>query len=537
MAILKNSMIVAVWTMFSRFLGFLRDLVIANKLGAGLQSDAFFIAMQLPNLFRRLLGEGALNIAFVPIYARVQAEGEAAAAMFANVVFRWLFLILLALTVAGVVFMPALVSVSVPGWVNQPEKFDLTVLLGRITFPYVTLICLSAFMGALCNVKGKFAAYASVPALLNLAFLGMLLGIHPLGMDAAHAAAWAMPVGGVAQLLYMWWEMHKLGLRVSLGKPGHHPEVKTMLWRFAPAAVGVGVLQLSLLIDNIVASFTGQEAAVSYLTYANRFYQLPMALIGVAVATVLLPHLSVLLGKGDRKEASKSFMGAVQGCLALAGGATVWLFLLAPEMIGSLLHHGEFSSWASEATAWAMMGYVAGLPAYVLTKITAPAFFASEDPRTPVKASSLALLVNFISNFVLAFGLIALGHRDVAHVGIAVSTALGGYTNAFLQWRWLRRKGVLELKLSELKAPLLKLLPACAAMAVVLVAGKLLVPFNVEWSIPLRLVWLATVGGLGALSFAAVVQWNGLMDMRQLLRDMRRRKPSAASVTFGSADS
>ena len=151
---------------------------------------------------------------------------------------------------------------------------------------------------------------------------------------APHAAAWAMPVGGVAQLLYMWWEMHKLGLRVTLGKPGKHPEVRTMLLRFAPAAMGVGVLQLSLLVDNITASFTHQEAAVSYLTYANRFYQLPMALIGIAVATVLLPHLSVLLGKGDKQGASASFMDAVQGCMVLAGGATVWLFMLAPEMIG-----------------------------------------------------------------------------------------------------------------------------------------------------------------------------------------------------------
>jgi peptidoglycan biosynthesis protein MviN/MurJ (putative lipid II flippase) len=150
-----------------------------------------------------------------------------------------------------------------------------------------------------------------------------------------------------------------------------------------------------------------------------------------------------------------------------------------------------------------------------------------------VKASSVSLLVNLVSNFALAFGLIALGHRDVAHVGIAVSTALGGYTNAVLQWRWLRQKGVLELKVADLTGPLVKLLAACGAMAAVLVAGKLLVPFNVEWAIPLRLVWLATVGGLGALSFAAVVQWNGLMDVRQLLRDMRSRKPSAASVTFG----
>lgn len=533
MAILKNSMIVAVWTLVSRFLGFARDLVIANKLGANATSDAFFIAMQLPNLFRRLLGEGALNIAFVPIYARVQAQGEAAAAAFANVVFRWLCVILVSLTAVGVVFMPALITVMVPGWLDDPAKFDLAVLLGRITFPYVTLICLSAFFGALCNVRGKFAAYASVPALLNLSFLLMLLAVHPMGMDAAQAAAWAMPIGGVAQLAYMWWQLRKLGLRVSFGKPGHHPEVKTMLLRFAPAAVGVGVLQLSLIIDNIAASYTGQEAAVSYLQYANRFYQLPMALIGTAVATVLLPHLSVLLGKGDRKAAGKSFMDSIQGCMTLAGGATVFLFLLAPEMIGALLHHGQFTDWAALATAWAMMGYVAGLPAYILTKITAPAFFASEDARTPVKASAIALAVNFVANFGLAFGLIGLGHGDVAHVGIAVATALGGYTNAFLQWRWLRKKGLIEMGLAGFTRPLLQLLGAMLAMAAVLLAGKWLVPFSMDWSIVLRIVWLAGVGGAGALAFALVVTLTGLLDVKGLLRDLRRKKPTAASVTFG----
>jgi putative peptidoglycan lipid II flippase len=523
MAVLKNSVIVAAWTLGSRFLGFLRDLVIANQLGATMSSDAFFIAMQLPNLFRRLLGEGALNIAFVPLYARHQARSEAAAAAFALVVFRWLFWILLALTVAGVVLMPLLVTVFVPGWVHEPEKFRLTVLLGRITFPYVTLICLSAFFGAMCNIRGKFAAYASVPALLNLSFLLFLLAFPPLGMDAAHAAAWAMPVGGVAQLAYMWREMRKLGLRVSLGRPGRHPDVKTLLWRLGPAGVGVGILQLSLIIDNVVASYIG-NASVSYLQYANRFYQLPMALIGIAVATVLLPHLSVLLGKGDKAAAGKSFVASVSACMGLAGGATVWLFLLSPEIIAALLHHGEFSVWAAQATAWAMMGYVVGLPAYILTKITAPAFFASEDAVSPVKASGIALAVNFVVNIVLAFGLVGLGYGDVAHVGIALATALGGYVNAWLQWRWLRRRGILELNLGGLRAPLHKLLLACGAMALVLLAGKGLWPFEVEWPIALRLLWLAVVGGAGGLAYAGVAQATGLLDARVLLAALRRRQ-------------
>lgn len=527
--ILKNSMIVALWTMASRGLGFARDLLIANKLGAGSTADAFFIALMLPNLVRRLFGEGAFNVAFVPILARHKGRSEAEALAFASAAFSWLLLIVGAVTVAGIVCMPLLVGALASGWVDQPEKFAMAVHLGRITFPYLGLITVAAFLGAMCNTFGNFSAYAMVPALLNLSILLCLFALPGFGTDPEDAAAWAIPLGGVAQALYMLWAARKMGLKLTLGWLPKHRDLRPLLLRIGPAAVGVGVLQLSIIIDNQVASYL-QEGAVAYLQYANRFYQLPLALIGIAVATVLLPHLSVLLGEGNKQGATRAFTDALGGCLALAFGCGVALFLLAPELILTLLRHGEFSAQAAQATAWAMMGFVAGLPAYILTKVTAPAFFANEDPVSPVKAGAYALLANFVLNvaFVLASKPMGLAH--VAFVGVAIATACGGYVNAFLQWRWLNAKGFLEVDRAALWRDLQKMLLVSAAMALVVVACKLALPYRMAWALPVKMAWLVAVMALGGGVFAAGVHGTGLLDLKQFVRALRRRKKARTAA-------
>ncbi|MFZ2586593.1 MAG: murein biosynthesis integral membrane protein MurJ [Alphaproteobacteria bacterium] len=528
MAILKNSLIVSLWTMVSRVLGFARDLLIANKLGAGLASDAFFIALQLPNLLRRLLGEGAFNVAFVPLLAREQAKGHAEAKAFAESVLGWLTVVLVVISMLGVIFMPAVVGTMMPGWVGDADKFGLTVALGRITFPYVLMICLAAFMGAICNTAGRFAAYAMVPSLLNLAFIVGLFALPAGGLEPAYAAAWSVPIGGLAQVAYMVWEMNRAGYRLRLGVPKPHPLLKPMLYRMGPAALGVGVLQLSILLDNFVASWVG-DGAVSYLQYANRFYQFPLALIGIAVATVLLPHLSTLLGKGDKAGASQSFMDALMGCLTLAAGATAGLLMLAPELMVTLLHHGAFTVHAAHASAWAMMAFVLGLPAYILTKVTAPAFFANEDAKSPVMASALALGVNLVCNFGLAFGLIHLGYPHVAHVGIAVATAIGGYVNAGLQWYWLRKQGVFVLAETSMVKPLCAMMAVAGSMMLALAVFKLAMPYPMEAHLLLRTAWLAAAITLATGVFVAGVEVTKLLNLRALLASLRHRKQATIS--------
>lgn len=523
MAVLKNSVIVAFWTAASRGLGFARDLLIANKLGAGTAADAFFVALMLPNLLRRLFGEGAFNVAFVPILARHKAKSREDALVFASATLSWLLPVVTCVTIVGMLFMPVLVTVMASGWVGQPEKFNLAVELGRITFPYLGLITLAAFLGAVCNTFGQFAAYAMVPALLNLSILACLFALPEGGMRNEVAAAWAIPLGGVAQAIYMWWAVKKLGLTLHLQWLPKHVDLRKVLVRMGPAAVGVGVLQLSLIIDNTAASFMG-EGTISFLQYANRFYQLPLALIGIAVATVLLPHLSVLLGEGDKAGATRSFTNALAGCLALALGSCVGLFLLAPEMMLTLLAHGEMSDFAAQATAWTMMGYVIGLPAYILTKVTAPAFFAAEDPVSPVKAGAYALLVNGLINVLFVVAWREGYMQDTAFIGIAIATAIGGYVNAALQWRWLNRKGVMSVDIRAFKKQVGKMLLVSGAMASVLLAAKFAVPFDAAWPLVLRMLWLAVAMTAGGAVFVAGIQISGLLNLKQVVNDMRNRR-------------
>jgi putative peptidoglycan lipid II flippase len=531
MAILKNSVIVAFWTMASRGLGFARDLLIANKLGAGVASDAFFIALMLPNLLRRLFGEGAFNVAFVPILARHKARSNEEAIAFASATLSWLLPIVSMVTVLGMIFMPVLVGILASGWVGQPEKFDLAVELGRITFPYLGLITFAAFLGAVCNTFGQFAAYAMVPAFLNLSILACLFLLpESLGLPPEDAAALAIPLGGLAQCAYMWWAVKKLGLKLRFQWLPKHVDLKKVLVRMGPAAVGVGVLQLSLIIDNTAASYLG-EGIISYLQYANRFYQLPLALIGIAVATVLLPHLSVLLGEGNKAGATKSFTDALAGCLALALGSCVGLLLLAPEMMLTLLKHGEMSDFAAQAVAWTMMGYVIGLPAYILTKVTAPAFFAAEDPLSPVKAGAFALVLNGVLNALIVLYAAKLGYGEVAFVGIAIATAAGGYLNAYLQWRWLNQKGVLAIDVPRLGRDVMKMLAVALAMGGALLMAKYALPYNMEWNLLVRVLWLGGVMAVGGFVFVAGIEFSGLLNLRQVVRDMRNRKKMKVTAT------
>lgn len=525
MALLKNSIIVAGWTAASRGLGFARDLLIANKLGAGVASDAFFIAMMLPNLLRRLFGEGAFNVAFVPILARNKAKSTPEALAFASAAFSWLMVVVAVVCVLGMVFMPVLVSILASGWVGQPEKFNLAVHLGRITFPYLGLITVAAFLGAMCNTFGKFAAYAMVPAILNLSILLCLLVLPGVGANPVEAAAWAIPLGGLAQVLYMVWSAKKLGLYLKFSWLPKHADLKPLLIRMGPAALGVGVLQLSIIIDNIAASWL-PEGAITYLQMANRFYQLPLSLIGIAVATVLLPHLAVLLGEGNKVAATRSFTSAFSACLTLAVGACMGLMVLAPEMMGTLLQHGQFSAAAAQATAWAMMGYVIGLPGYIATKVTAPAFFAAEDPGSPVRASMVALCINASINVVAVLYL----PPEFGHVGIALGTALGGYANAGLQWYWLTKKGVLEIDVAAFKAQLLRMLAAAGILGGVLVGFKMLWAPPVE-NLPMQIVWLALAIALGGLVFATSIERMGLVSLRTLLSQLKNRRAARQAAT------
>lgn len=495
MSLLKSSLVVSFWTFASRILGFFRDLVLANKLGAGTASDAFFIALALPNLLRRLFAEGAFNVAFVPLLSREKENSPENARLFASAVFSVLLLVVLGVIVGAELAMPWLVTFLAPGFKADPEKFQLTVDLGRITFPYLGLITMAAFLGAICNTLKRFAVYAAVPSLLNIALLAGLFSSPFLGVEPVYAAAIAVPVGGIMQAAVMLWATKRAGFTLTLFKSFSHPQLGTLLTRLGPAALGVGVLQISFIVDNQVASLLGGDSAVSFLQYANRFYQLPLALIGIAMATVLLPHFSKALSNNDRAEASRSFGQALSGGMTLALAATVGLFMLAQELMATLFQHGEFTASMAQATAWAMMAYSIGLPGYILTKITASAFFAHEDTKTPVKAAIIALIVNVIANITLAL--------HFGHVGIALATAISGWTNAGVQLYWLKKQNFIDIPLMKEAKNLGQAALLSAIMAGALLGYKML--FSVGESSVAEFIWL-----IGALSLAAAIFGTGL---------------------------
>lgn len=511
MSILKSSFVVSFWTLISRILGFLRDVALANKLGASAASDAFFIALTLPNLLRRLLAEGAFNVAFIPLFTEKLNGSAADRQVFLNVVVSWMLVLLVSITLLAEIIMPALVAILAPGFVDDPERFNLTIALARVTFPYLILITMASLVGALCNSIKKFAFFAATPTLLNVGLVGALFGLTPLGISPVWAATFGVPLGGIFQVLLMLYALYAHTPFRPQFTLQNHPDTTLLLKRFWPAALGVGVLQISYMIDMMLASFL-YEKAVTYLQFANRFYQMPLSLIGISLSTVLLPHFANAISKGDHHQANFSFQQAMLGGISLAMAATVGIVVLADEMILTLLQHGAFTVDAATATALAMAAYTLGLPGYILTKITSTAFFANGDTRTPVKAALYALALNLVANAVFM--------QFLGHVGIALATAVSGWGHALLLMFWLKKTGIFLVKWRHIQPIVLKSLPLCLFMAVTLWLYSLYVPFTGGFA--LEFLWLSGGIGLGVVLFTIGVQWLGIFDLKALAR--RRTK-------------
>jgi putative peptidoglycan lipid II flippase len=499
------------WTMVSRILGFLRDMLIAAKLGAGPMADAFFVALKLPNLFRRLFGEGAFNAAFVPAFAQLLTQrGPAAAQALAERMATLMMLWLALLTGLGLVFMPQLMQALAPGFVERPEKFALAVELTRITFPYLLLICLTALVSGVLNALGKFAAAAAAPIFFNLLSMIALFALAPLVATPAHALAWGVTLSGVVQLAFVWWACRQAGMALNpFQRPSLAPEVRVVLRRMGPGLIGAGVTQLNLAVDVIIASFL-VSGSVSYLYYADRVAQLPLGVIGAAIATALLPVLAKQIHAGQPLSAHRSINRAIEFSLLLAVPAAVALAVLALPILAALFQRGAFGAVEALATSHALIAYAFGLPAFVLVKVFVPGFFARGDTATPVKIGIFCVALNLGLNLVLM--------GPLQHVGVALSTTLAAWANAGLLAWLLRRRGqwVADRRLRR-AAP--RLLGAALAMGVVLAALS-------WWLAPgaglAGVGLLALICALGAASYFGVAQFSGGVDLRELRRLLRR---------------
>jgi len=517
MTLLRSIATVGSLTLASRILGFIRDILIAATLGAGLVADVFFVAFKLPNLFRRLFAEGAFSVAFVPIFAgELEEKGRDAARAFAEEALSVLLWALVALVAVFEIAMPWVMHGFAPGFVGDPQKFDLAVTLTRITFPYLMFVSLVSLLGGVLNSLGRFWAAAATPILLNLCLIGSVLVLARWTETPGHALAWGVFAAGVVQLAWLAYFCRREGMGLRLRAPRLTEKVRILMRRILPVAVGAGVYQLNLMIDTIIASLL-PSGSISFLFFADRVTQLPLGVVGVAVGTALLPMLSRQVRAGNEAAAMVSQNRALEFSLLLTLPAAAALFMIAESIVITLFQRGAFGPGQSEATAQALAVYALGLPAYVLIKALAPGFFARGDTKTPVKISVAAMAVN------VALSLALMG--PFKHVGIAAATAVSAWLNAGLMAWVLKDRGHLVPD-PRLRLRLPKTLLATAAMALVLIGTQNWLGGDGSWQTaqaePERILALAALIAAGMAAFALTAQITGAARLSDLKAHLRR---------------
>ncbi|MEQ8387199.1 MAG: murein biosynthesis integral membrane protein MurJ [Alphaproteobacteria bacterium] len=527
MSLFRSSATVGGYTLISRVLGFLRDLLIAAVLGTSPVADAFFVAFRIPNLFRRLTGEGAFNAAFVPVFAGlIERDGRPAAEYFAGQVLSIMILVLAGLTLLAEAAMPWVIMAIAPGFIDDPDKFDLAVTFTRLTFPYLLLVSLMAILGAVLNAMMRFAAAAAAPILLNIVMIAMMLTAMDAFATPGHALALGVTLGGVAQLALMVVACRRAGVAIRPVRPRLTPQIRRWLRLMGPGLVGAGVLQINLLAGTIIASLL-PTGAISYLYYADRVNQLPLGVVGVAIGTALLPMLSRRLKAGDEAGGRAAQNRALELGLFFTLPAAAALMIVPEPMIGVLFERGAFSARATTETSQTLAAFAVGLPAYVLVRVLAPGFFAREDTVTPVRIAALAVAANIMLSLALVF--------PFGHVGIAAATSLASWLNAVLLALTLRRRGHLQPDL-RLRDRLWRIVLAVLVMVgvLLLVEGALAPWFQAG---PARaLPALALLVGAGGLGFALAATAFGaarLSEIRHLLRP-RASLPGESAAGPGS---
>ncbi|MBT3305954.1 MAG: murein biosynthesis integral membrane protein MurJ [Alphaproteobacteria bacterium] len=512
MRLLQSITTVGGFTLVSRVLGFVRDILIAAMLGAGAGADVFFVAFKLPNLFRRLFAEGAFSMAFVPMFAgRVESDGTQAAQKFAEAALSVLFWTLLGFVLVVQLAMPVVMLGFAPGFIGDPAKFDLAVELTRITFPYLLFISLVSLMAGVLNSLGRFAAAAATPILLNLCLIGALLGLAQFTHTPGHALAWGVAGAGVVQLIWLYAACGREGVWLKMPRPRLSPDVLDLLKRMAPVAVGAGIYQINLVIDTVIASLL-PTGSISYLFFADRVNQLPLGVLGVAVGTALLPLLSRQVRAGDGAGALHSQNRAIEFSLLLTLPAAAALMVIAAPVIRVLFERGQFGPVEAAATAAALAVYAAGLPAYVLVKALAPGFFGREDTATPVKISVLCLFVNLILNLILM--------GPFLHVGIAAATVVSSWLNAGIMGYVLHKRGHLVID-RRLAGRLPGMIAASFGMAVALYFAAAGLGPALAGPTMVRALALAVLVGGGMAVFAGLALVFGaarLGDLKSLYR-------------------
>ena len=507
--LLSGILTVGGWTLMSRLLGFVRDVLIAGFLGPGILMDAYVAAFRLPNMFRRFFAEGAFNAAFVPMFSK-RLEADESPEAFASLALSGLSLVLLTLTALSMIFMPALVYATAEGFYGD-ARFDVTVDYGRIVFPYVLFISLAALLSGVLNATGRFAAAAAAPVLLNVMLVTAMTVAWAMGGEVAKALVWTIPFAGIAQLALVWIAADKAGLRIRPVRPRWTPEMKNLVRVAVPAALAGGVVQVNLLVGQLVAS--NYDKAVSWLYSADRLYQLPLGVVGIAVGIVLLPDLSRRLKAGDDAGARNALSRAGELSLALTIPCAVALMIIPLPLVSVLFERGAFGADDTAATALAVAIYGLGLPAFVLQKILQPLFFAREDTKSPFHYALVAMVVNAVLAIGLAFA--------IGWLAAAIATTAAAWVMVLQLARGGRRFGEVARFDDRFRRRIWRIVLASVLMGVVLWAvSALLTPaFGLGgWR------WLALLGliAAGTLAYFLLGQLLGAFRIAEFKAAMRR---------------
>ena len=442
MKLLKSTLTVGAATLLSRILGFVRDVVLAKMFGASGATDAFFLAFRIPNFMRRLFAEGSFSLAFVPVLSEYKANGDRRALRdLIDHVTGTLAGVLLVLTAIGILAAPLILSLFAPGWVadGRPE-FSLSTGMLRITFPYIMLISLTALAGGILNTFGRFMVPALTPILLNLSLIAAALLLAGRLEVPVTALAWGVLTAGFAQLLIQVPALMRLGLMPRPRWGWRHSGVRRILKLMIPTLFGSSVAQVNLLVDSMIATFL-VTGSVSWLYYSDRLLEFPLGVLGIALATVILPNLSQKHAQASTAEFSATLDWALRLAVIVTVPAAVGLVILAGPILITLFQYDAFQPDDVRMSAYSLVAYSAGLPAFIAVKVLAPGYYARQDTRTPVKIAIIAMLTNMLLNL-LFVGLLLHQGFEGPHAGLALASSVAAYLNAILLFRGLRKREV-----------------------------------------------------------------------------------------------
>lgn len=502
-SLVRSGSVVSFMTMISRVFGLIRDMVIANYFGAGSGADAFFVAFRIPNFFRRLFGEGAFSQAFIPVLSEYKTHRDKAAVKaLVDRVGGTLGLILLILTLVGIVAAPIFISVFAAGFEynDQHQKLALASDMLRVTFPYLMLISLTAFSGAVLNTYGKFAVPAFTPVLLNLSLIGCAVYLRPYLNEPVTALAWGVLIAGVAQLTFQLPHLARINMLPMPRIDWQHEGVKRILALMLPAMFGVSVGQINLLLDTVLASFL-QTGSISWLYYSDRLLELPLALFGITIATVILPNLSTRFAEKNPDEFAKTLDWAVRVVCLIGIPSAVALIYLAEPLIVTLFFRGELTQHDVTMSVLSLRAYSVGLLGHMLVKVLAPGYFARQDTRTPVKYGIIAMVSNMVLNLILVWHL--------AHAGLALATSLSAILNAALLFVGLKRAGVYR-GMGSWPTYLVRIVVACTSMVAVVAWLNPDMSSWYDWGFWYRLIVLLLLCLTGVASYIMVLFLTGL---------------------------